>query len=131
MHSEVMFLGPIDVYAHREGGEWVAWADPFSMAGTGQTFEEAVEDVRANLEVLFTTLAEGIRKHGSKVEVFTPLTDDLKRAEKTAHLFICATRRVSRKPRPPTVVQSLSRRGLLKALRSNEAIGVAPTACLA
>ncbi len=129
MHSEVTFLGPINVYARREDGEWVAWADPFSMAGTGRTFDEAMDDLRKNLEVLFTALAEGIRKHGSKVEAFTPLDDELKRAEKTASLFLCAMRSVSRKPRPPSPVRSLSRRSLFDALRSNSTVGVAPAAC--
>ncbi len=78
----------------------VAWADPFSMAGTGRTFDEAMDDLRKNLEVLFTAPAEGIRKHGSKVEVFTPLDDELKRAQRTASLFLCAMRRVFKDSAP-------------------------------
>ncbi len=145
MNEQVDFYGPVDVYARREDGEWVAWADPFSEVGTGPTFDDAVADLQDNLEAYFGYVAEEMEKHGDNVQVLVPLDDDLKRAEKTAQFFVYAVcpvgsttltgRRGADAPQEAATGPSRSRPsgvdGIVQALRSRREIHVSPVLCQA
>jgi hypothetical protein len=129
--DRVEFYGPVDVYARREDGEWVAWADPFSEVGTGATFDDAVTDLQDNLEKYFTYVAEEMEKHGDSVQVLVPLGDDMKQAERKAHFFIYAVHAVAsgetaaapHRSRPSGVGQ------VVEALRSRHEVHVSPVLC--
>ncbi len=133
MNEQVDFYGPVDVYARREDGEWVAWADPFSEVGTGPTFDAAVADLQDSLEAYFGYVAEEMEKHGDNVQVLVPLDDDLKRAEKTAQFFVYSLRTAA--PQEPAAGPPRSRPsgvdGIVQALRSRREVHVSPVLCQA
>lgn len=128
MNEQVEFYGPVDVYARREGGEWVAWADPFSEVGTGPTFDDAIAELQDNLEAYFCYVAEEMQKHGDDVQVLVPLDDDLKRADRKARFFVYAVCEVapSAPATRPRKTQPLAVSRIIDALRSRRAIHVSP-----
>ena len=131
MGEQVEFYGPVDVYARREDGEWVAWADPFSEVGTGPTFDDAVADLQANLEEYFACVAEELQRHEGEVQFLVPLSEDLKRAEKTAHLLVYSFGAVTTPEPARRTPRALSASSLLEALRARREVRVSPVVCLA
>lgn len=69
------FYGPVEVWVHKEDGEWVAWADPFSEFGTGQTEEEAVKAAQKSVGDYLLLVAAEMRA-GKNVRLLAPLTPE-------------------------------------------------------
>ena len=130
MKTQVEFYGPVDIYGRRVGREWEAWADPFSVVGSGQTFDEAVSDVRENVNEHFSNLAAALHEHGDKVEVLCPLSAELKRNARVRHFVVLCVRHVRdrRSPTWPRRLRKLSRSGVRKMLEGNGPVGVVPAA---
>ncbi len=130
MDSQVEFYGPGDIYCRKTGGEWEAWAEPFSIAGTGSTFEAAVKDAQRNVMELFEMLAEEIASGNGKIEILVPLSEDMKDGARVAIFEVYCVRAVGRtkRRRAPRVPETrpLSRRNVIQLLRQDGPIGVTP-----
>ncbi len=129
--EQVQFYGPITVYARREGGEWVTYADPFGVAGDGATREEAIESVFRNLTAQLTVLAEEIREHGDDVEIMCPLEDDVKTGAEVLHALVYTVDHLATVPSDPARVQPLSARTARDIFARSSRIGVVPAPCVA
>ena len=83
MRMHLSFYGPVTAYVTYDDkeGEWVAWADPFSEVGDGQTLEEAIQTMQYNLEDYVELVAEEQRKCDIPVQFLVPLSDDMKLGE--------------------------------------------------
>jgi hypothetical protein len=68
------FYGPLHVYLRREGGEYQAWVDPFSIIGTGRSEQVALRHARDLLISHLRALAGELRRHGPhKVRLLSPM----------------------------------------------------------
>jgi len=129
MAERIEFYGPVHVYGVRRGREWEAWADPFSVAGTGRTFEAAVSDVRCNVNAHFTSLAAALHEHGGDMDLLCPLDRKTKSAAAEVRAFIVAcVRHVAGRGagKWPDRVKALSRNALRGLLEREEPLGVVP-----
>ena len=131
MAERVEFYGPVRIYAARRGREWEAWADPFSVAGTGRTLDAAVADAQRNVNAHISSLAEALHEHGSKVHLLCPLDERTKASASEVRTFIvaCVRHVEGRAPRKwPDRVGALSRRKLREVLECEGPVGVVPAA---
>ena len=65
----------VDVWVHEEDGEWVAWANPFSEFGTGESSEEAVLAAQKSVEDFLVLASEEMRAC-DKLRVHAPLSNE-------------------------------------------------------
>jgi len=126
MLTEVRFYGPVDIYGHRRKGEWEAWADPFSVVGTGRTFKQAILNVQKHVEQHFEDLAEAIHEHGRKVDILCPLRKALKKTNAVKHFLVYCVQHVP-KPAPWRLQpRKLSKANVRAMLKCNGEIGLVP-----
>lgn len=133
MADQVSFYGPIDIYTHKEGKEWVAYVDPFSVAGDGPTPKSALRHALRNLAQQLRALGEEIRKAGpSKVQVLCPLPSDLKTSSRVAHFLLYAVHKGAKSaPGHLPRVRRLSKRNAGEVLATSATISVVPAECQA
>ena len=75
-----VFFGPIRIYLHREGAEFVAKIDPFSVCGVGRTEEAALRRARELLNSHLAHLVLALEEYGPrKVKILNPLPAKEKR----------------------------------------------------
>jgi hypothetical protein len=133
MSSQVTFLGPIVAYARKDGGEWEAWVDPFSVVGCGRTADEAIECAKRNVVTHITDLSAAMDRHGSrKVALLCPLTAAHKRGAKRTERFLLYAVRKSRAPgRASTKPSKLTRDRIRNLFRDKAEVGLVPAAVAA
>jgi predicted RNase H-like HicB family nuclease len=90
------FFGPVDMYARKEDNIWVAWADPFSEFGEGETKEKAIAALRNAVAGYLELVATEVRRaDGKPIRFCHPLSDEEKKgAEKSTCMlvaFLCET----------------------------------------
>ncbi len=123
----ISFYGPVEVYAHREDGEWVAWGDPFGEVGTGTTFEASLADLQENLQDYLRYVAEELQRHRGKIQFAVRLKDDLKsQCAKRAHFMLYAAYELSPAQQAPAQRRPLKVERLLDALRERRDVRVTP-----
>ncbi len=92
--DQITFRGEVVTYGHiDDDGDWVVWADPFGSVGAGDTWEAALAELQEGIKWLLVGTAEALREHVA-VHLFTPLSDELKDADRIDHFIIevvCAT----------------------------------------
>lgn len=125
MKATVEFLGPVVFYVRRKGGSWIAWADPFTVAGEGRSRAAAIRDAQNNVEVLLECVAKEILTSKQPVQVFCPLDDSYKKKAKVEkYLLYSVTKLVKKRPRSaPT---KLSRKRVVDALKHSVELGFVP-----
>jgi hypothetical protein len=125
-HAEtIAFYGPVSIYVRKEGREWAAYVDHFSVAGDGSSREAAVRDALRNLDVQLAGLAEEIRTYGSRVQVFIPLPAEAKRGAEVFTTALCAVYR-KRINGPATTLRALSRRAAEEMLATSLTVSAVP-----
>lgn len=128
--QDIEFYEAVSVYTRKEGKEWVAYVDPFSVGGDGSTKQKAIRSALANLNALFRSLVEEKQLRGSDVEVFCPLDDDLKRGADVDRFLICAVYAVERPKRMVGLprVKRLSEPAAQKIFSTSATVSVVPSA---
>lgn len=135
MREQIEFHGPATIYALKEGPEWAAYVDPFSVAGEGRTADDAVQSAIRNLTELLGVLAAEIRQHGARnVEVLCPLKPSLRRkAKRRVQVLLVAVNTPAKEPVSPasTNIRPFSKRSVKSLLVKSAGIAVVPPVCLA
>lgn len=110
----------------RKGGSWIAWADPFTVAGEGRSQAAAIRDAQNNVEVLLECIAQEILASKQPVQVFCPLDNSHKKNAKVKKcLLYSVTKLVGKRSRSaPT---KLSKRRVVNALKRSVELGFVPT----
>jgi len=90
MLQQIEYYGPVGIYVREENGEWIAWADPFSECGIGETKEEAIQSAQRSVEDYLALVSRELCV-GKTVKFLTPLTKEEKTGAEALHfhLFVC------------------------------------------
>ena len=101
------FFGAVFAYIHKDGPEYVACLDPFSLLGTGKSVHEALRSLNQQVGPYLAAVSEEIAKHGPHKVHFTRLDDEWKRNPLKVFqgfLFADICHLTATRPQPPPLM---------------------------